>query len=49
MASLGEFQNEIYLGGLADKRPLLPTDLTQLEALARQHLSAETRRRVYAG
>jgi L-lactate dehydrogenase (cytochrome) len=37
---LADFQNEIYLGGLGDVRPSLPADLTQLESLAAQHLSA---------
>ncbi|MEO5875982.1 MAG: lactate 2-monooxygenase [Streptosporangiaceae bacterium] len=38
---LADFQNEIYLGGLGDVRPPLPTDLTQLEALAERQLSAQ--------
>jgi L-lactate dehydrogenase (cytochrome) len=38
---LADFQNEIYLAGLGDVRPSLPTDLTQLESLAAQHLSAQ--------
>ena len=37
---LADFQNEIYLAGLGDVRPSLPTDLTRLESLAAQHLSA---------
>jgi lactate 2-monooxygenase len=41
MSSLSEFQNEIYLHGLEDVRPGLPTDLTKLEALARDRLPAE--------
>lgn len=41
MASLGDFQNEIYLGGLRDALPQLPTDLTKLESLAGARLSAE--------
>ena len=34
-----DFQNEIYLNGLADVVPALPTDLTRLEALAKEKLS----------
>lgn len=41
MSSLAEFQNEIYLKGLGDVRPELPTDLTKLEPLAERRLSAE--------
>jgi lactate 2-monooxygenase len=33
-----DFQNEIYLNGLADATPALPTDLTRLEALAKETL-----------
>ncbi|MBO2451815.1 lactate 2-monooxygenase [Actinomadura barringtoniae] len=40
MSSLADFQNEIYLSGLADVVPDLPTDLTKLEELAEQKLSA---------
>ncbi|RFU36695.1 alpha-hydroxy-acid oxidizing protein [Actinomadura logoneensis] len=40
MSQLSDFQNEIYLGGLADVRPDLPTDLTRLAALAERRLSA---------
>jgi L-lactate dehydrogenase (cytochrome) len=36
-----DFQNEIYLNGLAGVVPPLPTDLTRLEALAKQKLSRE--------
>ena len=41
MSPLADFQNEIYLNGLADQRPSLPTDLTRLEGLAQRTLSAE--------
>lgn len=41
MSSFAEFQNEIYLQGLSDVRPVLPTDLTALEALAEHRLAAE--------
>jgi L-lactate dehydrogenase (cytochrome) len=41
MSSHADFQNEIYLHGVADVRPVLPTDLTRLERLARRRLSAE--------
>ncbi|MEV4252065.1 lactate 2-monooxygenase [Spirillospora sp. NPDC049652] len=40
MSQLSDFQNEIYLNGLADVRPVLPTDLTGLAALAERKLSA---------
>ncbi|WP_345363976.1 alpha-hydroxy-acid oxidizing protein [Actinoallomurus liliacearum] len=36
-----DFQFEIYLNGLNDVRPPLPTDLTRLEALAREKLPRE--------
>ncbi|GAA4504077.1 lactate 2-monooxygenase [Actinoallomurus oryzae] len=36
-----DFQNEIYLNGLTDIIPSLPTDLTRLEPLAREKLSRE--------
>jgi lactate 2-monooxygenase len=36
-----DFQNEIYLNGLADVVPPLPTDLTRLEALAKEKLARE--------
>lgn len=42
MSQLSDFQNEIYLNGLADVRPGLPADLTRLEALAERKLSAES-------
>lgn len=42
MSSLADFQNEIYLNGMAGIRPELPTDLTGLEALAEGRLSAES-------
>ncbi len=41
MGSLADFQNEIYLNGLGDVLPELPTDLTALEHLARQRLTPE--------
>lgn len=41
MGSLGDFQNEIYLTGLADVRPPLPTSLVALEALAQRRMSEE--------
>jgi lactate 2-monooxygenase len=41
MSTLADFQNEIYLNGLADLRPSLPTDLTRLEGLAESRLSAD--------
>jgi lactate 2-monooxygenase len=36
-----DFQNEIYLNGLTDTVPSLPTDLTRLEALARRKLARD--------
>jgi lactate 2-monooxygenase len=36
-----DFQNEIYLNGLTGVVPTLPTDLTRLEALAKDKLSRE--------
>ncbi|MCD0451847.1 lactate 2-monooxygenase [Actinocorallia sp. API 0066] len=39
--SLADFQNEIYLNGLADVRPVLPTDLSRLEALAAAKLGGQ--------
>ncbi|MBW8484887.1 lactate 2-monooxygenase [Actinomadura parmotrematis] len=41
MSSLADFQNEIYLNGLGDALPALPTDLTRLEELAGAKLSAQ--------
>ncbi|MQY08315.1 lactate 2-monooxygenase [Actinomadura macrotermitis] len=41
MGSLADFQNEIYLQGLGDVLPALPTDLTRLEALAERRMSAQ--------
>jgi lactate 2-monooxygenase len=38
MDPLSAYQNEIYMAGLGGARPELPTDLTQLEALARERL-----------
>jgi lactate 2-monooxygenase len=39
MSSPADFQNEIYLSGLGDVLPALPTDLTRLERLARKRMS----------
>ncbi|WP_067814398.1 lactate 2-monooxygenase [Actinomadura kijaniata] len=41
MSAPADFQNEIYLNGLGDTLPGLPTDLTRLEALAEGRLSAQ--------
>ncbi|MBD2895047.1 Lactate 2-monooxygenase [Actinomadura sp. RB99] len=41
MSALADFQNSIYLQGLGDVRPPLPTDLTKLEGLAEGVLSAQ--------
>ena len=41
MSALADFQYEIYLNGLSDVLPSLPTDLTRLEALAREKLAKE--------
>lgn len=41
MSALADFQNSIYLQGLGDVRPPLPTDLTRLEGLAEGVLSAQ--------
>ncbi|TDB96673.1 lactate 2-monooxygenase [Actinomadura sp. 7K534] len=41
MSSLADFQNSIYLQGLGDVRPALPTDLTRLEGLAERSLSVQ--------
>ena len=41
MAKLADYQNEIYLNGLAGQVPELPADLTKLEALAEGKLPAE--------
>ncbi|GLW66672.1 oxidoreductase [Actinomadura rubrobrunea] len=40
MSAPADFQNEIYLKGLGDAVPELPTDLTGLEALAERRLSS---------
>ncbi|MEU8124573.1 lactate 2-monooxygenase [Spirillospora sp. NPDC049024] len=40
MSGLADFQNSIYLQGLGDVLPALPTDLTRLEGLAERSLSA---------
>ncbi|WP_218010422.1 lactate 2-monooxygenase [Actinomadura chibensis] len=40
MSALADFQNSIYLQGLGDVVPPLPTDLTKLEGLAERALSA---------
>jgi L-lactate dehydrogenase (cytochrome) len=42
MSPLADFQNEIYLNGLGDVLPELPTDLTRLEGLAQARLSARS-------
>ncbi|QFG20977.1 lactate 2-monooxygenase [Actinomadura sp. WMMB 499] len=41
MSGLADFQNSIYLQGLGDVVPPLPTDLTKLEGLAERALSAQ--------
>ncbi|WP_026404967.1 lactate 2-monooxygenase [Actinomadura rifamycini] len=41
MSGLADFQNSIYLQGLGDVTPALPTDLTKLEARAERALSAQ--------
>lgn len=41
MSGLADFQNSIYLQGLGDVTPTLPTDLTKLEARAERALSAQ--------
>ncbi|MCW2878687.1 MAG: Lactate 2-monooxygenase [Sphaerisporangium sp.] len=41
MGSLADFQNEIYLNGLGDVLPELPTDLSALERLAQERLTPE--------
>ena len=38
VGSYRDYQNEIYVAGLGEVVPRLPTDLTRLEALAEQHL-----------
>ena len=40
MGAFGSYQNEIYLGGLGDDLPELPTDLSRLEALAEERMPA---------
>ena len=40
MSSFAGYQNEIYMAGLGDVRPNLPTDLARLEALAEERLPA---------
>ena len=42
MSSLADFQNEIYLNGLGDVRPELPTDLTRLAEAAERRLPPES-------
>ncbi|MFC4586023.1 lactate 2-monooxygenase [Sphaerisporangium corydalis] len=39
MGSLADFQNEIYLNGLGDVLPELPTDLTALERAAEERMT----------
>lgn len=41
MATLADFQNEIYLQGLGGTTPELPTNLNKLEALAEQVMTPE--------
>jgi lactate 2-monooxygenase len=41
LGAFGNFQHEIYLDGLGDILPELPTDLTQLEALAQGRMPAK--------
>jgi isopentenyl diphosphate isomerase/L-lactate dehydrogenase-like FMN-dependent dehydrogenase len=41
LSGLADFQNSIYLQGLGDVLPTLPTDLTKLEDLAGRSLSAQ--------
>ncbi|OLT25095.1 alpha-hydroxy-acid oxidizing enzyme [Actinomadura sp. CNU-125] len=41
MSGLADFQNSIYLQGLGDVTPSLPTDLTKLEGRAERALSAQ--------
>ncbi|MBE1537905.1 lactate 2-monooxygenase [Actinomadura algeriensis] len=41
MSGLADFQNSIYLQGLGDVTPSLPTDLTKLEERAERALSAQ--------
>ena len=38
MSGFAGYQNEIYMAGLGDVRPDLPTDLTRLEALAEERM-----------
>src|SRR5689334_15242233 len=38
VSALTNYQTEIYLNGLGEARPALPTDLTRLEVLAREKL-----------
>ena len=40
MGAFGSYQNEIYLAGLGDVVPELPADLTRLEAIAEERMSA---------
>ncbi len=40
MGAFGGYQNEIYVGGLDDVTPELPTDLTRLEVLAEERMPA---------
>ena len=42
MSSFAGYQNEIYMAGLGDVRPDLPTDLARLEALAGDRLPASS-------
>ena len=40
MGAFGGYQNEIYVGGLDDVTPELPTDLTRLEVVAEERMPA---------
>ena len=40
MGAFGGYQNEIYVGGLDDVTPELPTDLTHLEVVAEERMPA---------
>jgi L-lactate dehydrogenase (cytochrome) len=40
VGAFGSYQNEIYLAGLGDVVPELPADLTRLEAIAEERMSA---------
>jgi len=40
LGTFGSYQNEIYLAGLGDVVPVLPADLTRLEAIAEERMPA---------